>query len=281
MGDDMDAGFAERYGPWAVVAGASDGVGVEYARMLAERGVNLVLVARRQQLLDELAERLRADTGVEVRTAVIDLARPEAPERFLEVTADLEVGTFMYCAGGDSNVGPFLQRPEAIELALIQRNCVTLLRLSRAYGEAMKARGRGSIIILSSAAGEVGAADLVVYGATKAFDTVFGEGLWSELSGFGVDVLTVIMGATDTEGLRKVMVERGAIASVDDEVQIPGAVTALQVAEETLANLAKGPTWFAGDPVRDGAWHFRQMTRSDAVRAMYDRMHSGIMKEDA
>ena len=277
----MEAEFAERYGPWAVIAGASNGVGVEYARMLAERGVNLVLVARRQQLLDELAETLRADTGIETRTATIDLAQADAPERFLEATADIEVGTFMYCAGGDSNVGQFLDRPEAIELALVQRNCVTLMRLSRAYADAMKARGRGSIIILSSAAGEVGAAELVVYGATKAFDTVFGEGLWSELSGTGVDVLTVILGATDTEGLRKVMVERGAIGSVEDEVQIPGAVTSLQVAQETLDNLTNGPTWFAGDPVRDGAWHFRQMTRSDAVRAMYDRMHSGIMKEQS
>jgi len=275
----MDDEFATRYGPWAVIAGASNGVGTDYARMLAERGVNLVLVARRQQLLDELADTLRADTGIETRTATVDLADADAPERFLAVTADLEVGTFMYCAGGDSHVGPFMQRPEATELALIQRNCVTMMRLSRAYAEPMIARGRGSIIILSSAAGEVGAADLVVYGATKAFDTVFGEGLWSELAGTGVDVLTVILGATDTEGLRNVMVERGAIGSVDDEIQIPGAVTSLQVAQETLDNLTNGPTWFAGDPVRNGAWTFRQMTRSEAVRAMYDRMHSGIMKE--
>src|SRR5215469_13347967 len=95
--------FAERYGPWAVVAGASEGVGECFAQAVAERGVNVVLLARRQEVLDEVADSIRAATGVDVRPVGIDLATEAAMDQIRSATKDLDVGLMMYCAGADPN----------------------------------------------------------------------------------------------------------------------------------------------------------------------------------
>ena len=119
--------FAERYGPWALVLGASDGVGAAYARAMAERGINVVLLARRQAVLDDVAASIRTDTGVEARVVAIDLADPDAMARIAEATAGLEVGMVMYCAGADPNYEPFLDSPVETALGMVQRNCVVPL----------------------------------------------------------------------------------------------------------------------------------------------------------
>jgi hypothetical protein len=103
-----DTGFADRYGPWALVAGASEGVGAAYARAMAERGLDVVLLARRQGVLDEVAAAIRADTGAEARAVAVDLAAHDAMARIVDATAGLEVGMVMYCAGADPNFEPFL-----------------------------------------------------------------------------------------------------------------------------------------------------------------------------
>src|SRR5437899_2398814 len=96
---DVDSSFSERYGPWALVAGASEGVGAAYARAMGERGVNVVLLARRQGDLDEVAAAIHADTGVEARPVAVDLSRDDATATVVDVTSGLDVGTLMYCAG--------------------------------------------------------------------------------------------------------------------------------------------------------------------------------------
>src|SRR5262245_34396741 len=119
--------FSTRYGPWALVAGASDGVGAAFARAVAERGVNVVLLARRKAVLDEVAAEIRAATGVETRTLAVDLARPEASAAVADATADLEMGLVVYCAGADPSYQPFLAQPLDAGLAMLQRNCVVPL----------------------------------------------------------------------------------------------------------------------------------------------------------
>jgi len=127
--DDAEDGvdFAGRYGPWALVAGGSEGVGAAYAHAMAERGLNVVLLARRQAILDEVGAAIRADTGVEARTAAVDLAAPDAMAQIVAATAGLEVGMVMYNAGGDPHYEPFLANPVELALAMTQRNCLVPL----------------------------------------------------------------------------------------------------------------------------------------------------------
>jgi len=271
------ADFADRYGPWALVAGASEGVGAAYARAMAERGLNVVLLARRQAALDEVAAAIRADTGADTRTVAVDLSLDGAMETIVKETAGLDIGMVMYCAGADPNYEPFLANPVETALAMVERNCVVPLRICHHFAAPMQARGKGGIVLLSSAAGLYGAANMVAYGATKAFDTVMAEALWAELHGKGVDVLALVLGATDTPALRRLMVRRGALSDLDDTAPIPGATPLDQVVTEAIANLSNGPTWFASDQLRESARQLGALTRSDAVKAMLRHTSGGVM----
>lgn len=260
--------FRERYGPWALVAGASDGVGAAYARALAERGLDVVLLARRLGLLDEVAAGIRADTGVETRAVAVDLAAPDAMSKIARATDGLEVGMLMYCAGADPNYADFLDLPVDAVLPMVHRNCVVPLQLCHRFAGPMKARGRGGIVVLSSGAALVGSRHMVAYGASKAFDLVMTESLWAELHEHGVDVLALVLGLTDTPALRRLLVQRGKLAREDDPRPIPGASTAEEVVAEALANLRHGPTCFVGEMLRQGAKALGAMPRNDAVRVM-------------
>jgi short-subunit dehydrogenase len=259
------------------VAGASEGVGAAYARAMAERGLNVVLLARRQAALDEVAAAIRADTGAHTRTLAVDLSLDGAMETIVEATAGLDIGTVVYCAGADPNYQPFLANPVETALAMVERNCVMPLRICHHFAAPMEARGRGAIVLLSSGAGLYGAPNMVAYGATKAFDTVMAEALWAELHGKGVDVLALVLGATDTPALRRLMVRRGGLSDLDDAAPIPGATTPDEVVAEAIANLSNGPTWFAGDQLRESARQLGALTRSEAVRAMSRHSGGGVM----
>ena len=274
MSDD-DRSFAERYGPWALVLGVSDGVGAAYARAMAERGLNVVLLARRQTVLDEVAGAIAADTGVETRTLAVDLAEPEAMAAIAGGTAGLEVGMVMYCAGADPDYQPFLANSVDAALAMVQRNCTVPLQVCHHFAGPMVERGRGGIVLLSSGAGMVGGPNMVAYAASKAFDTVMAEALWAELHDQGVDVLGLVLGATDTPALRKLLAERSVLSSPDSTTPIPGASTVDEVVADAIANLADGPTWYVGDMLRDGAQALGGMPRNDAVRLMAE--HGGTL----
>jgi short-subunit dehydrogenase len=260
--------FSERYGPWALIIGASEGVGATYARAVAERGLNVALVARRQTALDEVAAGIRATAGVETKTLAIDLSEPDAMSRLLEGTADLEVGLVFYCAGADANFTSFLDLPIEVPLAMVQRNCVVPMQVSHHFGGKMVERGRGGITLVSSGAGLAGAPNMVGYAATKAFDMVMAEALWAELHDLGVDVLALVLGLTDTPALRRLMVQRGALPADDPSAPIVGASTPDEVVAEALANLTEGPTYFVGEMLQAGAAMFATMTRNDVVKMM-------------
>ncbi|HEY8216953.1 MAG TPA: SDR family NAD(P)-dependent oxidoreductase [Acidimicrobiia bacterium] len=274
-----DAAFAERYGPWALVAGASEGVGAAFAHAVAARGLGVVLLSRRQAALDDVAAGIRADTGVDTRAVAVDLAGPDAVAKVLEATAGLEIGLLMYCAGADPNYEPFLASSVDVALAMVHRNCIVPMELCHHFGGSMVARGRGGMILVSSGAALVGARNMVAYAATKAFDMVMAEALWAELHDDGVDVLGLVLGLTDTPALRQLLVRRGNLASADDATPIPGAATAAQVAADALEHLADGPTWFVGDELRAGAQALGSMARSDAVKVMIEH-GAGIMDTD-
>src|SRR6476661_3066293 len=141
-----EVAFAERYGPWALVAGASDGVGAAYAHAMAGRGVNVVLVARRQELLDEVATSIRDTSGVEALTVALDLTAHDAMAQIVDATTGLDVGMVMYCAGADSNYEPFLANSVEVPLAMVHRNCIMPMQICHHFAGLMEARGRGGIV---------------------------------------------------------------------------------------------------------------------------------------
>jgi uncharacterized protein len=267
---NVETDFSDRYGPWAVIAGASDGIGAAYARRMAERGINVVLLARRQEMLDNLATAIRGQFGVQAVPLAIDLAEDDAAAAVIAATSDLDVGMLMYCAGADPNYEPFLDNPREFGVSLVKRNCIVPLELCHYFAGPMVARGRGGVVVVSSAAGLVGMLNMVAYGATKAFDIVLAEALWAELHDKGVDVLGLVIGATDTPALRRLLVKRGQLANADDTTPLPGIVTADETADEAIANLTNGPTWFVGEEVREHMGLLYTISRSDAVRMVIE-----------
>ncbi|WP_301148679.1 SDR family NAD(P)-dependent oxidoreductase [Mycobacterium simiae] len=273
MGD-----IAQKYGPWALIVGASDGCGTLFAERLAQEGVNVALVARRRHLLDTVAEGIHERTGVETRTLAIDLTQADASQSIIDATADLEVGMLVYCAGGDPNYQPFLANPVSAAEALLQRNCLVLMRLCHHFAGLMVERGRGGIVNFTSGAALAGGRNMVAYGGTKAFDMVFTEGLWAELYDKGVDVLGLVLGMTDTPALRQLEFERGRLKSIDEIP--PGAVTAASVVDEAFANLGNGPTIATGDDVRMASELFKSMSRNEVVRLIM-QASAEVMGSDA
>ena len=196
--------FRARYGPWALVAGATEGIGREFARQLAARGTHLVLVARREALLAETASAIQAGFPVQVRTAALDLAAADLIDRLRPVLAGLEVGLLVYNAALSVLQDFAATSPDDL-LRQLYVNCRGPLLLCRELAGPMAARGRGGIVLMSSASGFVGSGLAATYAATKAFDSVLGEGLWQDLHPRGVDVLACVAGATRTPNFERQM----------------------------------------------------------------------------
>ncbi|MCX8035641.1 MAG: SDR family NAD(P)-dependent oxidoreductase [Candidatus Sumerlaeia bacterium] len=189
--------FSERYGPWALITGASSGIGAEFARRLAARGLNVLLAARRKERLDALAEELKAG-GVEARSVEADLSRADFLPTLLAAADGLEVGLLVNNAGFGTS-GEFLANPLERELAMLDVNCRAPLALAHEFGRAMVARRRGGIIFVASIMAHLSAPYWTGYAATKAHNLLMAEGLWYEMKQRGVDVLALCPGATDTE----------------------------------------------------------------------------------
>jgi short-subunit dehydrogenase len=250
--------FAKRYGPWAVIAGASVGLGEAFARQLAARGMSLVLIARRQDALEGLASALRAAYNVDVRILAADLGRPDLLSFVQAATADLDVGLVVYNAAF-STIGAFLDRPLAEHLRVIDVNCRGPLVLAHHFGKAMAVRHRGGIVLMSSTAGSQGGPWISSYAASKAFNTVLGEALWDELSASGVDVVVCRAGATRTPGYESSKPRPSRVPLLDPNF----------VAERTLAALGRGPSVVPGFFYRFSAFLMaRLFPRRMAIRIM-------------
>lgn len=249
--------FTARYGPWAVVAGASEGLGAAFARALAERGLNLLLVARRQPLLEEVAGPLRRK--VEVRTASLDLAAADLEGSLRALCRDLEVGLLVYNAAYSPR-GPFLDQALADKERSLAVNCRGPLVAAHVLGPAMAARGRGGIVLMSSLTAFWGSPWLATYGATKAFNLSLGEALWGELRGRGVDVLSCCAGATATPGFLEASAAAGSRA--------PRSMSPKAVVDEALAALGRRPSMIPGIANRLAARALNLMPRRRAIAIM-------------
>lgn len=258
--------FAERYGPWALVLGASEGVGSAFVEALAAQGLNVVLVSRRQEALDQAAEKVRADYGVETRVIALDLSLANAMQGLRAALGNLEVGFVVNCAGGDTGNDHFLDRDLDADEAMLFRNCTLLMRVCHHFGAQMAARGRGGIVNMSSGAAVAGTPGLATYAGTKAFDLLFTEALWGELKPKGVDVICLMLADTDTSTLRRQMLLRGKLSSLEQAPK--GATPAHVVAQEALRYLGKGPTRVVSRKLRIGSRVMGFLGRNRAVALM-------------
>jgi short-subunit dehydrogenase len=246
---------ADRYGPWAVIAGGSEGVGRAFATQLAEAGLNLVLIARKPVALEETAALCRA-YGVQVRPLALDLTAPDAVARVVDEVEDVEVGLLVYNAGANTHGQEFLDGDLAEFQRVIDLNITTPLALIHHFGSSMRDRGRGGILLVGSKASYVGSVRHTVYGGVKSFGRIFAEGLWVELREHGVDVLELVLGVTRTPAMERVGLR----------LDVPGfeAADPETVAREGLAHLAHGPVHHAGDD--------QQKSRADVVLGTHRMM---------
>lgn len=250
----------ERYGAVAVVTGASDGIGKAFAEELAQAGFTLVLVARRKEALQELADDLRRRHGIEAIPVALDLADPRSTDTLLARTAQLDVG-LVIAAAGFGTTGRFTDLDPAVELDMIDVNCRAITALSHGFARRFEARGRGGIVLFGSIVGWQGTPYAATYAATKAFVQSLAEGLSVELAPRGVDVLScapgpVSSGFASRAGMRMDRAERPEI-----------------VARQTLAALGRKRSVIPGLQGRFLTWSLATLPRAFRVRVI-----GGIMK---
>ncbi|MGB8222589.1 MAG: SDR family NAD(P)-dependent oxidoreductase [Polyangiales bacterium] len=255
--------FVRRYGPWAVVAGASEGIGASFSQKLAARGMNLVLVARRAAPLEDLAADLRQAHGVEVRVEPMDLGSPDLVAAMNAATEALDVGLVIYNAAY-SPIGTFLDGNVEDHLKAVDVNVRGPLMMSHYFGRRLVQRGNGGIILMSSMSGFQGTAMVANYAATKAYDMILAEGLWYELRRHGVDVLACVAGATLTPNYE----------SSTDRIPSGGLAKPMRpedVTEQALRDLGHRPEGVSGRRNRLASELLRRLLPRTAAIAMVSK----------
>lgn len=261
--------FARRYGPWALVAGGSEGIGAAFARALAARGLDLVLVARRAGPLDALAGELGRAHGRAVRTLAVDLAAPDAAEVIARACADVDVGLVVLSAAL-SRVAPFLDVALADHLRAVDIACRAPLALAHHFGRRLRARRAGGLVFLSSLAGLYGGPYVATYAAAKAFDCVLAESLAAELAPDGVDVVACVAGPTRTPTWQ------ATAAGVGPAPMEPDAVAAA-----TLAALGRRPRVIPGARHRLTTWLVQQLPRRFVLGRVAQTMRRHLASKGA
>lgn len=228
----------DKYGPLAVVAGASEGIGAEFSRQLAAEGMDLLLIARRKTPLEQLARILEERYSINVSCIVCDLSADDAAQIIKEAAGEREINLLVYNAAL-SYIGPFENNTAEQYNKIAITNMVTPLKMIHLFGETMIKRGRGAIILMSSLAGFQGSGFLSVYAGTKAFSRILAEGLWYEWKNLGVDVIACCAGATSTPNF--INTRPGKKGPFAPAIQHPG-----DVVRDCLMNLGKKPSVITG-----------------------------------
>jgi short-subunit dehydrogenase len=260
----MKPSFAAKYGPWALVTGASRGLGAEFTRQCAERGLNVVLIARNKELLKQQAESLNQQYGVEVKTITLDLSREDILTEITPITDPLEIGLVINNAG-ISRVHPFLRHPLDELVKELHVNAQAGLILAHHFGKKMAERKRGGIIFLSSGSAMFGTAYCANYAGTKAYNLILAETLWYELKPYNVDVLGFMAGSTKTPGWDANKPKPSALVKIMD---VKSTVA------DALQSLGKKPSRIAGMQNRLGYFFMgKMMSRSRAITTVSKSMH--------
>lgn len=249
-----------RYGPWALVTGASDGIGRAIAEQLAQDGFNLVLVARRQEALDALAAEL-ARAGVETRVVASDLGPRGGAAQLDKATAELDIGLVVAAAGFGTS-GALLEATLETELDMVDLNCRSVVEVSTVFGRRLANRGRGGLVLFSSVLAFQGAAGAANYAATKAFVQTLADGLSRELKSKGVDVLATAPGPTHSGFASRANMTMGFAATTKD------------VARATIAALGRSGTVRPGFVAKFLGWSLAPLPRWARTTIMGQAMAS-------
>lgn len=247
----------EKYGPAAIVTGASSGIGNSFAKLLAAEGFDLLLPARRIDRLTELAKELEAAHGVSVTPLQADLNDISAVDAIFDAAANMDVGLLINNAGF-RDAGPYQDVDFDRAASMIDVNDKLPVLLTHRMIPGLLERGKGGILFTGSIEANMGFPFSCVYAATKAFIRSLGEGLWGELQGQNIDVLVMEPGSTDTENYAR----QGMDASESDSVWHPD-----DVAKAGLENIANGPILPVGDATeREAIMGMAGMPRADALK---------------
>ena len=192
----------KRFGPWALVTGASSGIGKEFARQIAASGINVVLVARRESLLDEVGQGLAKDFSVRYRNVVADLSQDGFLDKLAEATNDLDIGLVVSNAG-TGNPGEFLKLDRQLLQETLRLNTMAHLDVTHHFGAKLAERRRGGIILAGAMGAENGVPCMANDGAAKAYVHSLGEALHYEFKPLGVYVTVLAAGFTNTAVLEK------------------------------------------------------------------------------
>jgi uncharacterized protein len=232
--------FRERYGPWAVIAGASEGTGECFARQLAAMGINLVLVSRRLDALEALGSDLAGEFGIAYRAFVQDLTEPEAGVRIVQAAADLDVGLYISNAGA-GGFSTFLEESADAAHRLVRMNITTLVDAAGGFGKRFLKRGRGGIIVMASGAGLGGQPNLAMYTATKGFQINFAESLWAEYQERGIDVIGIAAPIMRTPTLLRIVPDSFDTSDTFDPADVTNNALAGLLAGEAIQIVPDGP----------------------------------------
>ena len=252
---NKDSSLRRRFGPTALITGASDGIGRAIAVQLAEQGFDLILVARGRTALRELALDLGVRFGSEVAVIPIDLSAPDAVATVLEETRGAQIG-LVVAAAGFGSVGPFLHQDMASEINMVDLNCRSVVELAHGFGSRLAQQGRGGIVLFGSLLGFQGAPLSATYAATKGFVQSFAEGLAPELAAQGVSVLSVAPAQVGTGFAARAGMQMGKAATPE------------AVAKGALAALGKRGTVRPGFLAKFLGWSLAMLPRWGRVQIM-------------
>ncbi len=255
------------YGPWALVTGASSGIGRAMAVRLATMGLNLVLVARSRETLETFSNDLRARRGVDVRVVAADLAHDDALDAIARATEDLDLGLLVAAAGFGTS-GRFVDAQFEREADVLAVNCRAVLGLALHVARRLVARGRGGLVLMSSIVGFQGVPYSANYAATKAYIQSLAEALHAELGPLGVDVVASAPGPTDSGFAVRADMRMGATVDPDT------------VARETLAALGRRVTVLPGILSKALTLSLAPLPRSARVRVMGSVMRGMTKHQD-
>ena len=257
-----------RFGPTALITGASDGIGRAFALQLAEQGFDLVLVARRGSVLQELALDLGTRFGVDVRVLAMDLSDPLAVPELMRQTETAPIG-LVVAAAGFGSIGAFLDRDVLSEVNMVDLNCRSVVELSFGFGQRMAAQGRGGLVLFGSLVGFNGAPLSATYAATKGFVQSFAEGIAAEMRPHGVSVLSVAPGPVGTGFAARAGMQMGQAATPE------------MVARGALAALGKRTTIRPGFLAKFLGWSLAMLPRWGRVQVMGVIMKGMIARDSA
>lgn len=257
----------EKYGPWAVVTGASSGIGRELAEQLAQAGLNLLIHSRQLDELEKIAAEWRGRWGIEVQAVAADLSEPAGAAKIIAAAEGLPVGLLIASAGFGTS-GLFIRSQLEAEIAMLQTNCAAVLTLSHHFSKAFAEQGRGGIILMSSIVAFQGVPNAAHYAATKAYIQSLAEALAIELKPLGVDVLAAAPGP----------VRSGFGQRADLRMDL--ALTPQQVGAPILEALGRRKTVLPGRLTKFLVYSLRALPRWGKVRIMQQVM-GGMTKHQA